>query len=38
VAQHLYEEASATTSGSGPAPGSDEEVVDAEIVDGGEAS
>jgi molecular chaperone DnaK len=38
VAQQLYEQASATTSGSGPAPGSDEEVVDAEIVDGGEAS
>jgi molecular chaperone DnaK len=38
LAQHLYEQASASTSASGPTPGSDEEVVDAEIVDDGRAA
>jgi molecular chaperone DnaK len=38
LAQHLYEQASAATSASGPTPGSDEEVVDAEIVDDGRAA
>jgi len=39
LAQQLYEQAAAsTTSGSGAEPGSDEEVVDAEIVDDGRAA
>jgi molecular chaperone DnaK len=40
LAQKLYEQATSEASGasSQPAPGSDEEVVDAEIVDGGEVA